>query len=160
MADTTLVAKVLYDTCGALYGRPPEEARMQKLMYFAQREYLIRNSRALFNESFRAFAGGPVLLSVRAAYDFDHSAPFAFADGVLSPSEMDTVIAVAKGYGRMATSRLNEIIHTEYSWKNARTGISPYLDSYNRIKLASIQRDAAREAVAREYENKVNWKFA
>ena len=71
MENTMCVAKALYDMYYKNNAKAMDEMKMHKLMYFAQRESLIRHNRALFDGVFYGWKYGPVLKEVRTAYKQD-----------------------------------------------------------------------------------------
>lgn len=64
MEKALVVAKAFCELYKKKYGKLMKEIRLQKMMYFAQRESLITNGRVLFDEEFLGWKYGPVLLSV------------------------------------------------------------------------------------------------
>ena len=65
MADTLAVAKYLNELNVQAHGENMDQMKMHKLMYFSQRESLMKLNNPLFDELFEAWKYGPVLVSVR-----------------------------------------------------------------------------------------------
>ena len=53
MENTLAVAKFMFDEYESRFHKKMDELKMHKLMYFTQRESLIVNQSALFDEDFR-----------------------------------------------------------------------------------------------------------
>jgi uncharacterized phage-associated protein len=57
------------------YGQKIDEMKLHKLMYFAQRESLIRTGEPLFDAEFQGWRFGPVLPALREVYKASDFAP-------------------------------------------------------------------------------------
>ena len=68
MENVLDVASYVYNKYQSTYGEQISEMKLQKLLYFIQREFFIQNNRPLFNAVFYAWKYGPVLKEVRIAY--------------------------------------------------------------------------------------------
>lgn len=100
------------------FGENIGEMKLHKLLYFTQRESLIRKWKPMFEEQFLAWRYGPVMVSIRSA----------FANNKLNdmPSEefvnhyKDVFDFVFQNYAPQDAWSLSYLSHVEISWKNAR----------------------------------------
>lgn len=135
-------ANVFYKMYLERFGRIIDEMKLHKLMYFLQRESLIQTGEPLFEEEFEGWKYGPVLISVRKAYQ--HHA-FDRMDYVDIP---DAVIAIMKKvfdkYAVKESWSLSRITHGEYSWIQSRKGLIDGENGNGKILLDDIRVDAER----------------
>ena len=149
MANTLAVAKYLNDLCKQETGADMTEMKMHKLMYFSQREALMNTNEPLFGNDFEAWRYGPVLPEVRDEY---HSTTPKFSGnyGKLSDVEKSLVAAVYTMYASRSAWTLSSLSHEEYSWKQARAGLSPDAPSQKKLSLSAMRVDAKRELLRRK----------
>ncbi|SHK94573.1 Uncharacterized phage-associated protein [Selenomonas ruminantium] len=126
-----------------------DEMKMHKLMYFAQREFLVRYDEQLFSEDFEGWKYGPVLLSVRTlfrtALDFQDCAE-------IKDSKVKKVIEfVLNEYGKMSSWSLSMLSHEEFSWKKARRGLKASENGNVHIAVKDIKVDAVRVRFERKH---------
>ena len=145
MKDVKTVAAYICARYEAAYGERIDEMKLHKLLYFAQRENLIRNDEPLFEGEFQGWRFGPVLPSIRDLYknnDFG------------AVEEMDDVKAVMdyvfENYAEKDSWSLSRLTHGEISWKKSRKGVAPTEVSTNTIPLGDIRLDADRMRQRRE----------
>ena len=97
-----------------------DEMKLHKLLYFAQKESMVRYNEPLFNENFEAWKYGPVLKSIRSYYK-NHLFPDFFE---ALDNKIEEIIAyVLEKYGIMSSWALSDISHEEICWNNARKGL-------------------------------------
>ncbi|MBP5291002.1 MAG: DUF4065 domain-containing protein [Lachnospiraceae bacterium] len=98
---------------------PMTKVRVQKFMYFAQAEALVRLGRALFREDFKAWHYGPVVPSVsNRIRNVGDGEPITRQIGeydvqVFSMEELDVLIDVSMYCGRFSTSELSRRTHVK-----------------------------------------------
>ena len=148
MDKTLCVAKHLYQMYADRFGEPMDQLKMHKLMYFANRESLMYSKSPLFNEAFHGWKYGPVLLSVRKAYNPKNNQtkePFADVEGTVSEQTNQYLQDVLDRYGSLSSWKLSALSHDELSWKMARLGLSP--DENGDVELSPnlLRVDAKRE---------------
>lgn len=128
------------------YGDIIDEMKLHKLLYFAQREAIIFNNEPLFNEQFVAWKYGPVMLCVRKAYNAYKQGQFN--DVILSDSDLERFEnifdAVFKRYANKTSWSLSTLTHGEFSWQNARRGLSSDVNGNNMMSIEDIRKDAER----------------
>lgn len=142
------VEKALFLGYKKRYQHDMDEMKMHKLMYFVQREFLVRHGEPLFSEDFEGWKYGPVLLSVRrlfrTALDFKDCAE-------IKDSKVKEVIKfVLDEYGKMSLWSLSMLSHEEFCWKKARRGLEASENGSVKIALKDIRVDAVRVRFERE----------
>ncbi len=145
--DVMDVALYIYNECFRKKYRSPDEMKLHKLLYFAQRESLVRHDQPLFAEEFEGWKYGPVCVSVRRQYhsrQFEDEKKYTDIAQKLSAESRDIIHSVLKVYGEKESWSLSDITHGEYSWKQSRTGIRDGENGSNRMLLDDIRIDAAR----------------
>ena len=75
MKDMMTVAAYIYGRYQREYNEKIDEMKLQKLMYFAQRESLIRTGEPLFEGDFYGWRFGPVLKELRTPYKDESFSP-------------------------------------------------------------------------------------
>ena len=148
MKDMMTVAAYIYDRYQREFNEKIDEMKLQKLMYFAQRESLIRTGEPLFEGDFYGWRFGPVLKELRTPYKEE-----AFASGVTDADmdgEMEVLDEVFKAYAHKDAWSLSRLSHGEICWKRSRKGIAPSESSDNMIPLDDIRLDAQRMKERRE----------
>ena len=148
MEDTLVVAKTLYNMYEEQFGDCIDEMKMHKIMYFAQRESLIVNGEFLFDEDFRGWKYGPVLLDVR--YQYFNRFPFSSIVGNVSSGTKKLLSIVLERYGSISSWTLSSISHNEISWKLSRKGLDSSDNGNNIMLKEAIRLDAERESIARQ----------
>lgn len=140
MKDVKTVAAYLCSRYQAAYGERIDEMKLHKLLYFAQRESLIRTNEPLFEGDFQGWRFGPVLPAIREAYKND--------DFGACPQDLGDAKAIADyvfdEYAEKDSWSLSRLTHGEISWKRSRKGVAPSESSANVIPLEDIRQDADR----------------
>jgi uncharacterized phage-associated protein len=124
------------------YGKPIDEMKLHKLLYFAQRESLVQQDTPLFREKFEAWKYGPVLVPVRHLYK----------DELLdTPLTKETIKKYAEVFEKIFSQyaikdswSLSALTHGEYSWKHARQGVPDGENCTNEMDIDDIRIDAKR----------------
>ena len=141
MAGMLTVAAYICDRYEKEFGEKIDEMKLQKLMYFAQRESLIRDEKPLFRGTFYGWKYGPVLKDIREPYKEAQLPKVSPKDAKELAPLMDAVFAEFADKDSYSLCRLSL---GEVSWKNSRKGIAPAENSDNAMKMADIRRDAER----------------
>lgn len=118
-----------------------DEMKLHKLLYFAQRESLAITNEPLFEGDFEGWKYGPVCKEIRKSIT-----PDGVLDSFGEVSEECKYIInnIIQEYGSLASWKLSEISHKEYSWKNSRTGFKEGENGNRKIKLEDIRLDAQK----------------
>ena len=148
MEDLMNVASYIFKRYADEFHSKIDEMKLQKLLYFAQRESFIQNRVPLFDAVFYGWKYGPVLKEIRDAYRdnrFYTSIPAEVVHRILGV--MDKVFEEYAGKDSWSLSRLT---HGELAWKNSRKGIPDGENSDNPMNLEDIRADADRIRERRE----------
>ncbi|AMG20693.1 DUF4065 domain-containing protein [Staphylococcus saprophyticus] len=114
------------------------ELKLQKLMYFAQREAIAITGEPLFENQFEGWQYGPVLTELRHFFEEDQSKSVIDLDETSKYIIDNTVTR----YGKYEPWYIANLSHKETSWKNSRKGLSDNEKGNNLIKLEDIKKDA------------------
>lgn len=119
-----------------------DEMKIHKLLYFTQRQSYAIINQPLFKEDLEAWKYGPVNRTVRAS--FIKGTGFYDPTEEISPEAMCIVKNVILGYGKLNLWELNEIIHKEQSWINARLGLKDGENGSKVMRKNDIQKDSEK----------------
>lgn len=119
----------------------------QLLLYFAQRESLIRYGKPLFDANFYARHFGPGLHEVHNAYA-DLSI-YKIEPIPLTSQQMLVMNYIFAQYGEKEITSLSRLARGQTSYINARKGIDEYADSDELMLLSDIEFDAQQQAERR-----------
>lgn len=116
--------------------------KLQKLLYFSQKEFLKKYNIPLFADDFEAWIHGPVLPIIYkeyAKYGWDNIPCSFFNIFPLTKLEKETIKNVLNNYQNFSGKELEYFTHQEYSWLKARKGILLYSPSKEVITKESIR---------------------
>lgn len=109
--------------------------RLNKLLYFAQGEYLAKFNKPLFEEDFQAWRLGPVIKSIYDEYKVCGRQAISyvndsFNDGAFTAEEVDLLTDVLISYGKYSAQGLVNLTHEkgspwDISYKNGENSIIP-----------------------------------
>ena len=143
------VEKALFLGYKKRHQREMDEMKMHKLMYFAQREFLVRYGDPLFLEDFEGWKYGPVLLSVRRL--FRTVKKFEGCAEIKDSKVKEVIKFVLDEYGKMSSWSLSMLSHEEFSWKKARRGLKASENGSVKIAVKDIRVDAVRVRFERKH---------
>lgn len=142
MKDMMTVASYICNRYQAEHGERIDEMKLHKLLYFAQRESLIRGGEPLFQAEFQGWRFGPVAAELRQPYrENTFDAAVSDADMGEDKAILDYVF---ENYAEKDSWSLSRLTHGEICWKKSRKGIAPNESSNNVIPLDDIRLDADR----------------
>ncbi|MBD5275465.1 MAG: SocA family protein [Bacteroides sp.] len=140
MVKSTQVASYLLNRYKQQFGEVMDEIKLQKLLYFTQREAIIRSGEPMFDGEFRAWKYGPVIIDVHDRYKVndltDKMPPESIERWKVCFDYIFSEFAPKK------TMNLVSLAHGEKSWTRARTGYGKYDRSDVPMKLSDIYEDA------------------
>ena len=148
MKDMMTVAGYIYDRYQREFDEKIDEMKLQKLMYFAQRESLIRTGEPLFDGNFYGWRFGPVLKELRTPYKEESFSPDVTDESL--GEDKETLDEVFKVYAPKDSWSLSRLSHGEICWRRSRKGVAPSESSDNMIPLDDIRLDAQRMKERRE----------
>ena len=135
------VAEYIFKECYRVTGELIDEMKLQKRLYFSQRETLAILNKPLFNEEFEGWKYGPISREVRTVFTKDG----INTDTEDIKSENKYIINnVILEYGSLASWKLSEISHKEVSWLNSRKDLKDGENGNRKIKLEDIKEDAKK----------------
>ena len=134
------------------YGKNLDEMKLHKLLYFTQRESIIRTGDVMFDAEFRAWQYGPVVRVVRDAYKTGGLKETLSPEAQMRHSAVFDYIFVT--YAGKSSYSLATQSHSELSWEHARAGYGDYDASDVPMKLEDMREDAERAKKWRE-ESKI-----
>jgi len=135
------VAQYIFDEYNRISGQPIDEMKLQKLLYFTQRESLAVLGKPMFKAEFEGWRYGPVCRDVRSAYTSKglnvecHDVTFDNAYIIKN---------VVAEYGIIESWELSNMSHKEISWQNSRDGMSDNDSGSVLLKLSDIRKDASK----------------
>lgn len=136
------------------FGERISEMKLHKLLYFIQRECIIRFGEPMFPEQFSAWKYGPVMVSIRKLYA--QNALTAPISQIEQSKYADVFDFVFTQYAPKDAWSLSRLTHGELSWRNARIGLSPDENGSTALTLVDIQRDAVRAKTRRFIIDTIN----
>lgn len=143
MDDVKKIASYMCELYREQYGKPIDEMKLHKLLYFAQRESFVMNEEPLFDDLFKAYKYGPVLVCIHHYFSDGSIQNNKFGD-VISEKTKGVVAVVFDMYASKDSWSLSSITHGEYSWRVARQGYAPMDACDVDIKTENIALDAKR----------------
>lgn len=117
-----------------------DEMKLQKLLYFSQRETFAILNQPLFNEVFEGWKYGPVSREVRTVFTEDGIN--AQTEDIKSESKY-IINNIIQEYGALASWKLSALTHKETSWLNSRKGQKEENGNVE-IKMEDIREDAKK----------------
>lgn len=135
------VAEYIFKEYYRVTGELIDEMKLQKLLYFSQRETLAILNKPLFNEEFEGWKYGPISREVRTVFTKDGIN--TGTEDIKSESKY-IINNVILEYGSLASWKLSEISHKEVSWLNSRKDLKDGENGDRKIKLEDIKEDAKK----------------
>lgn len=136
------VAQFIFDEYYKLSGTKIDEMKLQKLLYFAQREALAITGEPLFKDNLEGWKYGPVSRKVRSVFVPDEGIHAKTHDVSIEAAYI--LKNVIYGYGEYASWKLSQLSHQETSWQKSRAGLSPEENGDRIIALEDIRKDAEK----------------
>ena len=118
-----------------------DEMKLQKLLYFSQRETFAILNQPLFNEVFEGWKYGPVSREVRTVFTEDGIN--AQTEDIKSESKY-IINNIIQEYGALASWKLSALTHKETSWLNSRKGLKKEENGNVEIKMEDIREDSKK----------------
>ena len=116
--------------------------KLQKLVYYAQAWSLVLRNQPLFEQDIEAWVSGPIVREVwdeYQAYKYrDIPAPGTL-ESTFNADELEVLEEVWDAYGDLSAKRLQDLIHSETPWLNARQSLEPAQKSTHTISHADMK---------------------
>ncbi len=129
-----------------------DEMKLHKLLYFSQREAIIRTGAPMFEDMFQAWKYGPVMVEVRNRYPSSLNDMPTAEELAPYQSSFDYVFV---NYAVKDSWTLSMLTHGESSWQKAREGYGQDAHCDVLIKTDDIKSDAERIKLRRFYFNEL-----
>ncbi|MDO6739463.1 Panacea domain-containing protein [Wenyingzhuangia sp. 2_MG-2023] len=135
--------------------------KLQKLLYYSQLWFYVKNDKKLFNDKIQAWIYGPVVYDVWSSFKYMKRSSIIptnrAKDLNLDISILNHLNDVWSAYGHLSGSDLVDLTHDDLPWKNSRKGllnsqpsdkevvidndtvVDFSLDSHNKIPFVNIQ---------------------
>lgn len=147
MEDVRKIASYICQRYKQQFGVEIDEMKLHKLLYFSQREALIRTDEPLFEAKFKAWRYGPVMVDIRQSFKEGLIQAYGLPDHI--DSYMPVFDFVFSTYAPKDSWSLSSITHGEYSWQIARKGFGPEEQCNVDIETKDIKKDAERVKMRR-----------
>lgn len=154
MIGVIKVASYIADRYLKDFGERIGEMKLHKLLYFTQRESLIRKGEPMFVEEFLAWRYGPVMVQIRSAYANNMLNDLPSEEFVEDNKEVFDFVFL--NYAPKGAWSLSYLTHAEVSWKNARKDLLPEQNGNEPLKIEDIRKDADRIFMRRYLLEKIN----
>lgn len=140
MEKVTQIASYLLSRYQKQFGEAMDEIKLQKLLYFTQREAIIRTGSLMFDAEFRAWKYGPVILEIHDRF----KARDLHEELSIKSQEhwKECFDYVFREFAPKKSMSLVSLAHGERSWTRARIGYKKYDRSDVPMKLSDIYEDA------------------
>lgn len=135
------VAQYVFTEYKKVTGEVIDDMKLQKLLYFAQRESLALTNAPLFDGEFEGWKYGPVCREIRGSITPDG---IIDADSDVSFECKYIINNIIQEYGSLASWKLSQLSHKEVSWNNARIGLQPWENGTQKLSLDDIREDAKK----------------
>lgn len=142
MIDVIKVASYIHKRYQDEMGKTIDEMKLHKLLYFSQRESIIRTDNPMFEAAFAAWKYGPVIEVVRKQYRANTLNIIPTQEEILPYK--DSFDYIFENYARKDSWTLSILTHGESSWKKARKGFSDDAHCDVLIDINDIKEDAKR----------------
>lgn len=140
MEKVTEIASYLLNRYQKQYGEMMDEIKLQKLLYFIQREAIIRTGEQIFDSEFRAWRNGPVIVEIHERYKkHDLHEELSVESRERWKECLDYVF---EEFASKKTLSLISLAHAEQSWIKARVGYGKYDRSDEPMNISDIYEDA------------------
>ncbi|MRI62552.1 DUF4065 domain-containing protein [Ornithobacterium rhinotracheale] len=115
--------------------------QLQKLLYYSQVWFFVREKRKLFSDEIQAWIYGPVVREVWEQLRFiRHSDIIVRGRLGFSDLQDDTVLflnEIWNSYGHLSGAQLVDLTHSELPWKNSRKGLLSFEPSNKEVIINS-----------------------
>ena len=109
-----------------------DEMKLQKLLYFIQRENISIFGLPMFYGKFKAWKYGPISIKVRKAY---RNKELKNSDKEISVMDRYIVDNILNQYLDKRSWELSLLTHNQKSWQDARKGLNEYDKGYKYIDI-------------------------
>lgn len=101
--------------------------KLQKLLYYSQVWYFVKNDKLLFDDRIQAWIYGPVVYDVWASFKFMKRSSIIPSNRAhnltIDDATTNHLDAIWKSYGHLSGADLVDLTHNDLPWKNSRKGL-------------------------------------
>lgn len=101
--------------------------KLQKLLYYSQVWFFVKNEQTIFNDKIKAWIYGPVVYDVWSAFKYMKRSSTIPIKRASNPVFEDSIIIhlenIWTSYGHLSGADLVDLTHNELPWKNSRKGL-------------------------------------
>lgn len=115
--------------------------KLQKLLYYSQLWFFVKNRKPLFNDMISAWIFGPVVYSVWSSFRFIKRTDIIPSNKCVNVDLNDVLYHlddVWNAYGHLSGSQLVELTHQDKPWLNSRKGLLNNQPSGNIVEINSL----------------------
>lgn len=141
MRDILNVANYICEYYKQIANEPIDELKLQKLLYFCQREKLSIVNEPLFKEPLEGWVHGPVSPLVRSYFE---DGDIVCMTEKLSEQDAYIVRGVLQQYAGCASWKLRDLTHMELSWQRSREGLAADQRGNRKLELDDIRIDSQK----------------
>ena len=112
--------------------------KLQKLLYYAQLWFFVKNKEKLFDNEISAWIYGPVVYEVWNEFKFvkrNAIIPKFRASNPDLSLVNDYLDDIWSSYGHLSGAQLIDLTHNEKPWKNSRKGLLSHIPSRNEVVI-------------------------
>lgn len=153
MVDVIKIASYIYKRYKEEMNTEIDEMKLHKLLYFSQRESIIRTGQPMFCEVFAAWKYGPVIVGVRKLFKNKALNKYPTPEELLPYN--DSLNYVFNNYARKDSWTLSILTHGESSWQKAREGYEEDEHCDVLLNLDDIKKDAQCIKMRRYYFDEI-----
>lgn len=153
MIDVIKIASYICKRYKDEIGADIDEMKLHKLLYFSQRESIIRTGQPMFREQFAAWKYGPVIVKVRNSFRAKTLDDMP-TEEELAPFK-EALDYVFQNYAPKSSWTLSTLTHGESSWMKARGECKEDEHCDNLLNIEDIKHDAQRIKMRRFYFEEV-----
>ena len=131
--DVMMIAKYLFYNTNDM-----SNLKLQKLLFFAYKDYYQKNKLELFDDNFQAWIYGPVLPNVyKNFYKILGDNDFEKVNDYFNSRKKVKIFLdeISQKYGNLDVFELVKKTHKEKSWINARKDLGPFESSTNIMNI-------------------------
>ena len=119
---------------------PISSMKLQKLVYYSQAWSLALNGKHIFDEPIEAWKNGPVVRNLleKTRNDYNVSSVPSGNPTLIDEDFRDTVTAVLIYYGQKSGNWLQDLVHSEEPWIEARRNATKHKSLYSDVSYNVI----------------------
>lgn len=122
-----MVYKNVFSVASFFVQKGVSPLQLQKLLYYSQVWFFVKNDKKLFNDQIKAWIYGPVVPKVWQTFKYmrrtDQIPTDRLSNFQVDSDLIDHLDQIWKSYGHLSGSQLVDLTHNELPWRTSRTGL-------------------------------------